>query len=96
VRNKPDLAHLRALTTKITRAHGATCPAHFVQQRRCEAMPSALSFTIQDACRLTGIGRTTLFALLAEGRLRRIKIGTKTLVEGESLRALIQGREGAP
>jgi excisionase family DNA binding protein len=49
----------------------------------------ALTFTVQAASELSGLGKTTLYALLRDGKLRRIKVGDRTLIGGDSLRALL-------
>ena len=40
---------------------------------------------IQESCEYLGIGRTSLFALLKRGELKRIMLGKKTFVTKESL-----------
>lgn len=40
----------------------------------------------ETARHMLGIGKTTLFALLNAGKLRRVKLGKKTLVPVESIR----------
>lgn len=40
---------------------------------------------------LGNIGKTKLFQLLREGKLERVKLGGKTLVTMESIRALVSG-----
>lgn len=52
-----------------------------------------LAYSISDACRITSIGRTRLYALIAEGRLEVRKIGRRTLIPATSLRALIDGQD---
>ncbi|MFL7900499.1 helix-turn-helix transcriptional regulator [Azospirillum argentinense] len=47
------------------------------------------------ARRLLGdIGTTTLHKLINEGKLRRVKLGAKTLITVESIRALAESLEG--
>ena len=53
-----------------------------------------ISVTVPNALNITGLGRTKFYELIAEGRIKTLKIGTRTLVVYESLRALIEG--GAP
>ena len=48
-----------------------------------------LALTISGACKHAGIGRTTLYALIAEGRIAARKCGSKTLVLTDSLRAYL-------
>lgn len=44
------------------------------------------------ACQMLGIKRTLLFRYLAEGSLRRCKIGRKTVVPIESLKSFAAAR----
>lgn len=55
-------------------------------------IPEPLAYSISDACRVTSIGRTRLYALIAEKRLEVRKIGRRTLITAASLRALIDGQ----
>lgn len=52
-----------------------------------------LAYSIADACRVTSIGRTRLYNLIAEGRLEVRKIGRRSLIPATSLRALIEGQD---
>lgn len=49
----------------------------------------ALTYTVGDACALSGLGRTKIFELLKDGTLRRVKVGDRTLIGGASFRALL-------
>ena len=49
----------------------------------------ALTFTVPTASELSGLGKTKLYALMREGKLRRVKVGDRTLIGGDSLRALL-------
>ncbi|MCH2240176.1 MAG: helix-turn-helix domain-containing protein [Blastomonas sp.] len=44
---------------------------------------------VPDACRYTGISRSTLYLLISRGEVEVIKIGAATLVLTGSLRQLI-------
>jgi excisionase family DNA binding protein len=48
-----------------------------------------LTVTIREACRATGIGKTTLYKLIDSGRIRRVKIGKRTLIVFDDLRKLV-------
>ena len=48
-----------------------------------------LAVRIADAVRMTGIGRSKLYELIASGDLDTIKVGRCTLVPMDSLRALL-------
>ena len=47
---------------------------------------------VPDACRFTGISRSTLYVLIAQGEIEVIKLGASTLVLTESLRGYVQAR----
>jgi excisionase family DNA binding protein len=59
-----------------------------------------LLIPIPDVARMLGVGRTTVYQLVAEDRLVRVNIGARALITNESLRhyvdALIEGRGVAP
>jgi excisionase family DNA binding protein len=48
-----------------------------------------VTVTIADTQRVTGLGRTKLYELIGAGRLQTIKIGRRTLVKTDSIRALV-------
>jgi excisionase family DNA binding protein len=53
------------------------------------AMTEPITIAVKDAQQALGVGRTTIFSLLAEGRLQRLKIGRRTVIPTESLRAFV-------
>ncbi|MHA6717835.1 helix-turn-helix domain-containing protein [Sphingomonas sp. RS6] len=56
--------------------------------------PDVISVRIEDACRLTGIGRSKFYELIAVGEVEIVKIGAMTLVPADSLRKPIErGRQ---
>ena len=57
---------------------------------------SPITMRIPDACRFTGLGRSTLYLLIAKGEVEVVKVGAATLVISESLRALIDRRRNPP
>lgn len=52
-----------------------------------------LAYSIQEACDLLSIGRTTLYALIGQGALSVLKIGRRTLIPAKSLDAFIEAVE---
>ena len=48
------------------------------------------SFTIEEACRRSGIGRTKLFELLNNGSIPWRKLGRKTLILAEDLQRFLK------
>lgn len=49
-----------------------------------------LAYSITDACRVTSIGRTRLYELIAEGRLATVQVGRRRLVKADSIRNLVE------
>ena len=54
-----------------------------------------LAVRIPDAVRMTGIGRSKLYELIASGELETIKIGRCTLVTIDALKALLANARAA-
>jgi excisionase family DNA binding protein len=54
-----------------------------------------VSYSIKEAARSIGIGRTKLYELIHKGELVAIKIGRRTLVTTASIEALVNSTEGA-
>ena len=48
-----------------------------------------ITVTINDAIRITGLGRTSINKALKEGRLTRRKWGSRTLIDRAELEAMI-------
>ena len=59
--------------------------------------PKPLAVTIEAACKIVGVGRTTMWALIKDGRVKSATIGRRRLVIFASLEALLnQDAGGAP
>lgn len=48
-----------------------------------------MSYSVRDVAELLGIGKTTIYKLIGEGQLTRIKIGARTLIPAADVRALM-------
>lgn len=55
-----------------------------------------LAYTIADACRALGVGKTKLYALIGAGRLDARSLGKKTLITAESVQRLLDSLPRAP
>ncbi len=53
--------------------------------------PEPLAYSVADACRVSSLGKTQIYALIGSGRLESRKVGKRTLIPAASLRALIEG-----
>jgi excisionase family DNA binding protein len=53
------------------------------------SFPPKLAYSIAEACVALSLGRTTIFGLIRRGELRVVRIGNRTLVTADALRALL-------
>jgi excisionase family DNA binding protein len=53
--------------------------------------PEKLAFSVAEACVATILGRTTIFEKIKDGTLIARKIGGRTVIPADALRALIDG-----
>lgn len=49
-----------------------------------------LTFRIDEVATMLGISRTTVFKLMADGELPRVKVGSRTLIRAADVDALLQ------
>jgi excisionase family DNA binding protein len=49
-----------------------------------------ITVRIRDACRMTGIGRSKLYELIAAGEIETIKVGTITLISTAALEHFVE------
>ena len=52
-------------------------------------MTDKLSVTINQACNMTGLGRSTIYRLFEEGQLKKRKVGKRTLILIKDLEAYV-------
>ena len=50
--------------------------------------PAPILVTVPEACRLSGLGRTKIFELIAQQKLKSVAIGRRRLVVFASIEAL--------
>lgn len=65
-------------------------------RRRVEPSPSALNLTIDETATVVGVGRTMMFAMIKDGRIRSFKIGRDrrvTRAEAERVARALAGAE---
>jgi excisionase family DNA binding protein len=51
-----------------------------------------LTVTVPEALRITGLGRTSLYRLIEEKKLRRVKVGSRTLIDFGSIKKLVESQ----
>ena len=49
-----------------------------------------LATSINETAKALSLGRTTIYALIKEGRLETVKLGRRTLVKTDSIRRLLE------
>lgn len=75
------------------KSHGDPMP--FMPQSPSSALTiEPISMRVPDACRFTGISRSTLYLLIARDEIEIVKVGAATLVLTQSLRDLIERQRG--
>jgi excisionase family DNA binding protein len=78
------LGQLTALT-RLTLANQQPPP----QQQLPDDEVEQIAFPIEVAAKISGLGRTTLFALVKSGELKSIRVGRRRLVTREALQDLL-------
>jgi len=48
-----------------------------------------LAYSINETARVLSLGRTSIYAMIADGRLDAFKLGRRTLIKAESIRRLV-------
>lgn len=69
-------------------SHGAAS----ARLEKCRHDPAPLAYSIRGATAATTLGRSTIMAMLADGRLQRVKVGKRTVIPRESVEALLSGK----
>ncbi len=54
-------------------------------------LSTAISYTILDACKVTGLGKSKLYELASAGKIRLVKVGRRSLIPATDLRNLVEG-----
>ncbi|MGA2871427.1 MAG: helix-turn-helix domain-containing protein [Verrucomicrobiota bacterium] len=50
----------------------------------------AIAASINETAKALSLGRTSIYALIREGRLETVKLGRRTLVKVDSIRRLLE------
>jgi excisionase family DNA binding protein len=68
---------------------------HPKPQPEPERTIAPVSYSVEDAAKALGIGRTFVFQLIKEGQLKAVKIGRRTLVPVKEVEAFLCRLGGA-
>ena len=49
-----------------------------------------LAYSINETARTLSLGRTSIYAMIADGRLVAFKLGRRTLIKADSIRRLVE------
>jgi excisionase family DNA binding protein len=86
-----------AVGERSTRDDGSTprqenLAANRAGDRRSTAPPlEPLAYTINDATKVSGLGRSSIYKLIGSGELRSIVVAGRRLISADALRELLQG-----
>lgn len=50
-----------------------------------------LSYSIDEAVVATSLGRTNIFNLIRDGKLRAVRVGNRTIIPADVLKAFVNG-----
>jgi excisionase family DNA binding protein len=53
----------------------------------------ALAVSINDAAKALGLGRTSIYAMIADGRLEAFRLGRRRLIRMESIKRLVAAQD---
>jgi excisionase family DNA binding protein len=65
------------------------------QQPKRREPPEPLAYSVTDAARVAGLGRSTLYELMADGQLAYVKVKARRLVTRQALEALLEHSRAA-
>lgn len=52
-----------------------------------------LAYSINETARALSLGRTSVYSMIADGRLEAFKLGRRTLIRAESIKRLVRGED---
>jgi excisionase family DNA binding protein len=77
-------------TARRTGSSSSTPSRQRASDARAERELPRLCYTIKEVCRITGLGKTTIYAAFKSGALVKTKIGNSTRVLDEDLKAFLR------
>jgi excisionase family DNA binding protein len=71
-------------------AHAKAASPGARKPRRPADVPNLL-YGIAEVGKATSLGRSSVYSLIAAGKLRTVKVGRRTLIRAEDLKAFVDG-----
>jgi excisionase family DNA binding protein len=68
----------------------STLEASKTKRRARGVQRGPISPTVDETCRITGLGRAKVYELIGEGKLKSVAVGRRRLVLVESIEVLLQ------
>ena len=65
------------------------------KQPKSQEPPAPLAYSVRDAARASGLGRSTLYELMANGQLAYVKVKARRLITRQAIEALLEHNRAA-
>ena len=80
----------RKRAEKVNRSNTETTR---IKQQPIEDIKAKEYLNINEVCKLIGISRRTVYRLIEQGDIKKIKIGSRTLIKRSALKRLLENKE---
>jgi excisionase family DNA binding protein len=66
---------------------------HLISRNGSVPLPpdTVLAYRVNDAAKVAGLSRSSLYSLMGEGKLRSVLVGGRRLIPADALRDLLRG-----
>lgn len=75
---------------KASKIKSSNKETHRIKTEPIEAVKAKEFLSINDVCKLIGISRRTVYRLIEQGNLKKIKVGTRTILKRAELDKLLE------
>jgi excisionase family DNA binding protein len=53
--------------------------------------PTKITYSIKEACKASSLAKTTIYGAISANRLKAVRVGGRTLIPADALRAFLLG-----